>query len=202
MSSIFQGPRGLNDVVGALRSGGSLRFAGLGDSLTQGWMVSSGFYDRFVAGVIDAHGGAHIESHNAGVPGDTSGGGLGRLDGVLSRSPDLVVIQFGINDMWCSVPPERFALNMKLMVEGVAGEGAVPVLATSCPMPDEASQADASIYFGAIRDMGNAMGVTVADLDAHWRRNAALGDMRTSDRVHPDDRGHALMARALIEIFL
>ena len=71
-----------------------MTLAGLGDSLTYGWEVSRGFFDRFVDALEDHHPKAHVQRINAGVPGDMAPQGLGRLDRVLEQHPDVVFVQF------------------------------------------------------------------------------------------------------------
>lgn len=188
-------------MIGALERGDGTSLVGLGDSLTHGWMVSRGYYDRFAGWLEERFGGAVLESRNEGVPGDTSRGGLYRLGGIMARSPDLVVVQFGINDLWCSVPVSAFAANLREIVARIGDGGAIAVLVTSCPLPDESSRPHADPYFDAIRAVAQRARAPIADTERAWRESAALDSMRLGDGVHPDDRGHELMASALRALF-
>ena len=67
----------------------------LGDSLTAGYGLSeSQAFPAIVGRMLDDEG---IDARvvNAGVSGDTTAGGLARLDWVLSQSPDVVVVGLG-----------------------------------------------------------------------------------------------------------
>ncbi len=189
------------ETLRRLREGGDFLVAGLGDSLTQGWMVSRGYFERFVEGLEGAFPEVHIHSINAGVPGDTSRGGLQRMEHVLARNPDLLLVQFGINDLWCGVPLSSFLSNMEAMVEGARRSRAAPLLVISCPLSSERDQEYADPFFDAIRSLGDRYGLPVADVDAHWRARADWDDHRTDDGVHPTDAGHALMAEAVLKLF-
>jgi len=184
-----------------LEEGPEVAIAGLGDSLTQGWMVSRGFFDRAVDVLADRCRSCAVRGINAGVPGDTAAGGLARVDRLLARAPHVVVIQFALNDLWCGVPVDRFRSTIAGIARRVEEAEAAAVLATSCPLPDPSSQARAAEYFEAVRAVGRAGGLPVADMDEAWRANARLDSMRTDDGVHPDEAGHALMARALVAVF-
>ena len=108
--------------------------AGLGDSLTDGWGVSGGFYDKFIRMLKERFPTCRIESVNAGICGDTARGGNARLGRVLERNPHAVMVEFGINDMYSGVPLERYANSTSNSVVQIIEAGALPVLLTSCPI--------------------------------------------------------------------
>ncbi len=70
----------------------------LGDSLTAGYGL--GEEQAFPARVAEtlAEAGRPIEAVNAGVSGDTTAGGLARLEWLLRLEPDVVVVGLGGND--------------------------------------------------------------------------------------------------------
>lgn len=187
-----------------LERGGPLRLAGLGDSLTYGWLVQRGFFDRFADGLERRFPKAALRRSNHGVPGDTAAGGLGRVGHVLREGPDVVTVQFGLNDLFCGVPPAAFARDMDDIAERILEAGALPVLATSSPLQWPEEQRAAESFYGAIRDIGARRSLPVADCAAHWRASAgppaAWSRLLQDDGVHPTDAGHALMAEALLAL--
>ena len=61
---------------------------------------------------------------NAGVPGDTTTRALKRLQrDVLSRSPDVVLITLGGNDLKTGVVKDTAFKNLKRIVESIQGQG-------------------------------------------------------------------------------
>jgi acyl-CoA thioesterase-1 len=187
-----------------LGAGVRATIAGLGDSLTYGWMVRRGFFDRGLDALEERFSAASLERVNAGVPGDTARGGLARLDRVLSRSPDVVVVQFALNDAFAGFSPAEFSQSLRAIAARAVEQDSVPVLATSSPLLVAAEQQLADSFYGAIRAIGRELDVPLADLERHWlaTRDPALppDELFQADGVHPTDEGHQLMADGLVEL--
>lgn len=85
-------------LAAPLRAGEPVRVVAIGDSLTAGYGLSEA--QAFPARLEErfAEEGLPFRAVNAGVSGDTSAGGLTRLDWVLSTEPDVVVVELGPND--------------------------------------------------------------------------------------------------------
>jgi acyl-CoA thioesterase-1 len=84
----------------------TIKLVALGDSLTAGYQLAGS--DAFPAQLekaLKAKGYA-VEVANAGVSGDTSSGGLARLDWSVPEGTDAVVLELGANDMLRGVDPE------------------------------------------------------------------------------------------------
>lgn len=95
----------------------------LGDSLTTGVGRGDGpSYPDLLARELG------VEVINAGVPGDTAGHGLARLDEVLARDPWLVIVGLGGNDILRRVPMEDTERALGAIVERLLAAGVVPVL--------------------------------------------------------------------------
>lgn len=189
-----------------LDDGGILRFAALGDSLTHGWMVRRGYFLRACDALEERCPALQLERLEAGVPGDTAFGGRGRLPGLLERQPELVLVQFGLNDCFQGELVEVYRRNLERIVRAVGETGAWPVLVTSCPLEDPGPMRMARPFYEAMRQVGAGEGVLVADTTAHWLEAEAKGDVPPRlwqpDGVHPTDPGHALMARGLVAALL
>src|SRR5688500_14685015 len=92
-----------------------------GDSLTAGYGlkdVSSEAFPALIQKKIDAERWPY-EVVNAGLSGDTSAGGLSRLDYWLSGRVDVFVLELGINDLLRGVPPQTTFRNLEAIVERV-----------------------------------------------------------------------------------
>jgi acyl-CoA thioesterase-1 len=66
---------------------------------------------------------------NAGVSGDTTAGGLARLDWSLADKPDAVIIVLGGNDMLRGLPPEGTAANLDAIISRLRERGIEVLLA-------------------------------------------------------------------------
>jgi acyl-CoA thioesterase-1 len=82
-----------------------LRIVAFGDSLTAGYGLPA--QDAFPAKLERAlkAKGVKVEIENAGVSGDTSSGGLSRLDWSIPDGTDAVILELGANDMLRGVDP-------------------------------------------------------------------------------------------------
>ncbi|MFD0792553.1 arylesterase [Mucilaginibacter litoreus] len=92
-----------------------------GDSLTAGYGLANAATEAFPALIgekMKAEGLAY-QVINAGVSGDTTKGGLGRLDYWLSKPIDVFVLELGINDLRHGVPPQSITLNLQAIINKV-----------------------------------------------------------------------------------
>jgi acyl-CoA thioesterase I len=88
------------------------RIVVLGDSLTAGLgLAPDQAYPALLQQRLDAAG-YHFEVVNAGVSGDTSAGGLSRLDWSLDGDVRILVVALGGNDGLRGLPPEEMAHNL------------------------------------------------------------------------------------------
>ena len=84
-----------------------------GDSLVAGYGLSAGegFPEQLQQALTAA--GRDIKVLNAGVSGDTTAGGLARLDWALSDQPDAVIIILGGNDLLRGLDPQQTRENLQ-----------------------------------------------------------------------------------------
>src|SRR5271154_4064337 len=93
-----------------------LKILALGTSLTQGYGLPPGteFTVQLQAALKAAGIDAAIE--NAGVSGDTSSGGLSRLDWSLADHPDAAILELGSNDMLRGIAPAETEKNLRAIL--------------------------------------------------------------------------------------
>jgi acyl-CoA thioesterase-1 len=96
-----------------------------GDSLTAGYGVEGGFsYPDFLQKLIDGY---HVV--NAGISGDTTSGGLARIDSVTGLKPKIVILELGGNDGLRGLPLESTRTNLEQMIVELRKSGARVALA-------------------------------------------------------------------------
>ncbi|MBE7183931.1 MAG: arylesterase [Methylobacterium mesophilicum] len=93
-----------------------MRMVGFGDSLMAGYGLNAGesFTDKLQAALRAK--GHEVEIVNAGVSGDTSSGGLARLDWSIPEGTDFVILEFGGNDMLRGISPDIVEKNIDAML--------------------------------------------------------------------------------------
>ncbi|WP_447978820.1 arylesterase [Candidatus Nitrospira bockiana] len=117
------GPRGLRDQQDERPT-----IVALGDSLTAGPGVprDQSYPAHLQRRLNEA--GYRYRVVNAGVSGDTSAGGLRRLEWVLKSRPELVILEFGANDGLRGLPLEQLRANLDEMIRRLRAAGATVVL--------------------------------------------------------------------------
>lgn len=101
----------------------------LGDSLTAGLGLGEEAAYPAIVGELLAERGVPVRVVNAGVSGDTSAGGLARVDWLLSLAPDVVVVALGANDGLRGQPVVSIEANLREIVRRARAAGARVVLA-------------------------------------------------------------------------
>jgi len=99
-----------------------------GDSLTAGYGLPAGqaFPARLEAWLHQR--GIEARVVNAGVSGDTTAGGLARLDWALADKPDLVILALGANDALRGIDPSTVRDNLDKMIGKIEASGAKMLL--------------------------------------------------------------------------
>jgi lysophospholipase L1-like esterase len=196
----------LERSINRLHEGVKLTIVALGDSLTHGWMVRKGFLD-FIAEMLNnkySHGNFTII--NRGIPGDTAQGGLYRLKhDVIDMNPDLVFIQFGLNDAYTGISLESFKNTVRMMVDAIKAEcGAEILLVTSVPLMQGQEDLIAEQFYRVLASISEEKDIPIAQVDRYWKKKISEGiDFRKlvqSDQFHPTVEGYRLMAEAIMEV--
>lgn len=123
---------------------------------------------------------------NAGVPGDTTAAALARLEqDVLARSPRIVCITLGGNDLKNGVPRDEAFANLAAIVRRIHATGALVVVGgIDIPLLGRG-------FGSAYRELAEETGaVLIPDvLDGIMGKPALM-----SDTIHPNADGYAVMA--------
>lgn len=93
-----------------------MKLLAFGDSLTAGFGLPAqdGFAVRLEKAL--AASGQRVQVINAGVSGDTTSGGLARLDWALSGKPDAAILELGANDGLRGLDPAQMDANLDAML--------------------------------------------------------------------------------------
>ncbi|MFC5395499.1 arylesterase [Bosea vestrisii] len=104
-----------------------LRLVALGDSLSAGYNLPGSAAFPAVLEKLLRDKGISVEIANAGVSGDTSQGGLERLDWSVPDGTDGVILELGANDALRGVDPALTEKSLDAIVTGLKARG-IPVL--------------------------------------------------------------------------
>lgn len=130
-------------------AGQPCRIAVLGDSLTSGYglELDEGFPARLEQALRED--GYACEVLDAGVSGDTSAGGLARLDWMLGDEPSHVIVELGGNDALRALPPDEMERNLDAIVTRLKEEEVEVLLAGMYAPPNlgrEYGEAFAAVF--------------------------------------------------------
>jgi len=169
----------------------------LGTSLTAGLglLRDSDRYTDVVEMLADSAG-IPIDVVNAGVSGDTSAGGLRRLEWALQGGADVLVVELGANDGLRGQSPDALRDNLEAIIEGarVLSPGVRIVLA-GMEAPPNLGEGYTTAFRGVFTSLAEAHGVTLVPfiLDGV----AGVPELNQADRIHPNPEGHRRIARTL-----
>lgn len=194
-------------TIEKLKSETAVTIVGIGDSLTYGWMVSVGYFERFEDMLRSKYKNCNLTLVNRGIPGDTAHGGLYRLDtDVIIHNPDAVLIQFGLNDAFSGCPVQQYEKNIQAMIDRISNETAAEaILLTSVALMDRGMERISSQFYDVLGTLAEKNNITIVRVHEYMRRKINEGllfrDLIQFDGVHPNDAGHRLMAEAVMEVF-
>ena len=100
----------------------------LGDSISAGLHLPANQAFPAVLQADLAGRGQPFRLVNAGVSGDTSAGGLGRIDWIVKQKPAVVVIELGGNDALRGIALASIEANLRALVDRVRAGGAKVLL--------------------------------------------------------------------------
>jgi acyl-CoA thioesterase-1 len=158
----------------------------LGDSLTAGYGLDArDAYPSLVANRLRAAG-LEFDVVNAGVSGDTSAGGLSRLDWSLDGDVRVLVVALGGNDALRGLGTAELARNLSRIIERAIGRG-VRVILAGMEAPPNLGPAYTSAFRGVYRDL--AAHYRVAFLPFLLDGVAGVPALNQADGIHPNAAG-------------
>lgn len=167
------------------------RIVFLGDSLTAGLGIGK---DQAVPALIQERlrrEGYAYEVVNAGNSGDTSDGGLTRLDWSLSGKVAVLVIELGANDGLRGISPDRTRQNLESIVT-TARQRDITVLLTGMEAPPNYGPAYTDQFRRTFREV--AAKERVAFMPFFLEGVAGVPSLNQPDGVHPTPEGARIVA--------
>jgi acyl-CoA thioesterase-1 len=167
-----------------------------GDSLTAGSGLPPGSgYPEMLQAELDKRG---YKYHviNAGIGGDTTGGGLARMEGLLALNPKFVILELGANDGLRGLPVDSMQTNLDEMIVAFKDRGARVILAgMTLPRnfgPD---------YIGAFEKVFPALAEKhkVTLIPFFLEGAAGNPDLNLEDGIHPNVAGYRLVTANVLK---
>lgn len=167
----------------------------LGDSLSAGYQLApeEGFPEQLQK-VLDARGHS-VEVVNAGVSGDTTSGGLSRLDWSVGPDTDAVIVELGANDALRGISPEITKKNLEEITRRLKERG-IEVLLAGMLAPRNLGPEYADAFDPIYADIASAQHTL---LYPFFLDGVALDpDLNLSDGMHPNAEGVAVIVENIL----
>ncbi len=132
-----------------------------------------------------------FEVVNAGLSGDTSAGGVRRLDWALEGDVKVLIVAFGGNDGLRGLPVSQMKENLAAIIQKGRDRGAVVILA-GMEAPPNFGQEYAGAFRQAFRDV--ALEQRVLFIPFLLNNVAGRSDLNQADGIHPNRQGTAVVA--------
>jgi acyl-CoA thioesterase I len=178
----------------------TVKIVALGDSLTAGLGLAQ---DQGLVPQLQnwlAAQGQDVVVENAGVSGDTTAGGLARVDWALGSDPDALIVTLGGNDMLRGIDPAEARANLEGIMKAAQARN-LPVLLVGMQAPGNYGP-DYKADFDAIYpDLAAQYGAGLVEsffapifTDASQSLNA---DLMQPDGIHPNAKGVAAVVEMI-----
>ena len=173
-----------------------LTIVALGDSLTAGYMLGpdEGFTHQLEKALNEA-GHANVTVVNAGVSGDTSSGGLARLDWAVGPEADAVIVELGANDALRAIDPDLTRKNLAEIVSRLKDRG-LPVLLAGMLAPPNLGRDYGESFNTIYPDLAESEGLILYP----FFLDGVAGErgLNLADGIHPTAEGVGIIVERIL----
>jgi acyl-CoA thioesterase-1 len=171
--------------------GGTILF--LGDSLTAGLGVApEQAYPALIEKKIRAQ---HLpfDVMNAGISGDTTAGGLARLDWVLQKKIDILVLALGANDGLRGLPMAQTKANLQAIIDRVKAKNpSIRIVIAGMQIPPNMGGDYGAAFRGVFADLARQNDAALVPFLLEGV--GGHDDLNQEDHIHPTAAGHKILA--------
>ncbi len=165
-----------------------------GDSLTAGYGLSK---EQAFPALIQkelSKKGYNYEVINAGLSGETSAGGLSRIDWILKKHVDVFVLELGANDGLRGLPIEQTKKNLQAIIDKVKSKNpGVKIVIAGMMVPPNLGPDYSNEFqeiFPELAKKNKAMLIPFLLQDV-----AGNEQLNQADGIHPNVEGHKIVAK-------
>lgn len=174
----------------------AIQLVGFGDSLMAGYQLApSESYTAQLEAALKAKG-ENIVVTNAGVSGDTTAGGLSRIDWSVPDGTDGVILELGANDALRGISPDQSEKNLDAILARLK-ERKIPVFLIGILAPPNMGGDYAEKFNPIYERLAEKYAVPLYPffLDGV----ATISSLQLSDGMHPNAKGVAVMVEKTVE---
>jgi acyl-CoA thioesterase-1 len=175
------------------------KIVAFGDSLTAGWGVPpEQAYPAQLQRRLD-EAGFHYRVINAGVSGETTAGGLRRVDWVLKSQPHIVILELGANDGLRGLDPTQIRANLEGIITKLEAAGVKTLLAGMKLPPNYGAEYTAR-FMDIYPDLARKHRLTY--MPFFLEGVGAQPRLNQPDGIHPTAVGYRIIVDHLVPVLL
>ncbi|TWI98812.1 acyl-CoA thioesterase-1 [Mucilaginibacter frigoritolerans] len=166
-----------------------------GDSLTAGYGLRNAATESFPALIQQKINAGNLAYNviNAGLSGDTSAGGLSRIDYWLSRPIDVFILELGINDIMRGVHPQNTSKNLQAVIDKVRAKNPeVKMALMGMQIPLFIHSPFTAQFNSMYPSLANANQMLLVPF--FLQGVAGQAHLNLADRLHPSAEGYKIIA--------
>jgi acyl-CoA thioesterase-1 len=177
-----------------------ITIAYLGDSVTAGLgLLTNQTFPAKIEEMFKAEGYTNVDTINAGLSGDTSAGGLRRVERLLEPSVKIVVVALGANDALRGLTVAQTEENLRQIIDIAQGRG-VQVMLCGMEAPTNLGEdyrtAFRELYFDLLRSYQRQIVYVPFLLEGV----AGKPELNQADGIHPNEEGSTIIAELLFPL--
>jgi acyl-CoA thioesterase-1 len=170
-----------------------------GDSLSEGYGAEPGrSFPDFLQQSLDKAG-YQYRVVNMGISGDTTTGGLGRVDTVIEAKPDIVILELGGNDGLRGVPVAASRKNLDEIIRRLRASGVRQIVLAGMSLPPNYGGAYIKSFEKMYRELAEQHKLTLIPFlfEDIARQLGSNRGLMQQDGIHPTAAGNRIMAETV-----
>lgn len=170
-----------------------------GDSLTAGYGLSP--EEAFPAQVEKSltKAGNTVKVVNAGLSGETSAGGLSRVDWILRQPIDMFVLELGANDGLRGLPIEQTRTNLQAIIDKVKAKyPACKIVLAGMMVPPNMGKEYSTSFQNVFKDLSKKNNASL--IPFLLENVGGIEKLNQADGIHPNAEGHKIVATNVLKV--
>ena len=183
-------------LVAGLEAAEARRIIFFGDSITAGsGLDPDQAFPALIQQKLDDHGRPWLVV-NAGLSGETTAGGLRRLDWILRQPVDIFVLELGGNDGLRGIPPETSRSNLQTMIERIRDRyPRATVVLAGMQLPPNMGPEHTRRFAAMYPDLAEKN--RTALIPFLLEGVGGVSSLNQADGIHPTAEGHRIIAETV-----
>ncbi len=170
-----------------------------GDSLTAGYGIDPDSAFPALVGQALEKQGKEVKVVNAGLSGETSAGGLSRIDWVLRQPVDIFVLELGANDGLRGLPIEQTEKNLQAIIDKVKAKNPnVKIVIAGMMVPPNMGPDYSSRFKKVFPELARRNDAAL--IPFLLEDVAGIEKLNQADGIHPNVEGHRIVAQNVLEV--